>query len=190
VLNNGGKALAIIESLIQFAHNYRRPLDLAEAKTLKACLEWACGNRAGATACLEESLLEMQDKGFIRVIADEGAAVIPVLKRIADSISAKNYSGGISRSYITEVLLAAHKVSHQHKGITANFKKSGKPVKLSKQQKKMLELLAQGYKNQEIAGLTGLAMPTVKGHLMLAYEKLEVNNAMDALIKARSMGLL
>jgi LuxR family maltose regulon positive regulatory protein len=190
VLNNGNKALAVIESLIQFARNYRRPLDLAEAMTLKACLEWASGNRAEAATCLEEVLPEMQSKGFIRIIADEGAAVVPVLKRIADTISVKNYSGNLSRSYITEIMLAAHNVSRQHKGITANFKKSGKPVKLSKQQKKMLELLAQGYKNQEIAGITGLALPTVKGHLMLAYEKLEVNNSMDAVLKARSMGLL
>jgi LuxR family maltose regulon positive regulatory protein len=190
VLNNGNKALAIIESLIQFARNYRRPLDLAEAMTLKACLEWACGSRSEAAATLEEVLQEMQNRNFIRIIADEGAAVVPVLKRIADTISAKSYSGHLSRPYITEILLIAHKVSRQYKGITANFKKSGKPVKLSKQQKKMLELLAQGYKNQEIAGITGLALPTVKGHLMLAYEKLEVNNAMDALLKVRAAGLL
>jgi len=54
----------------------------------------------------------------------------------------------------------------------------------------MLELLAQGYKNQEIVRLTGLALPTVKGHLTLAYEKLDVNNAMDAILKARALGFL
>ncbi|MCL2138895.1 MAG: LuxR C-terminal-related transcriptional regulator, partial [Treponema sp.] len=69
-------------------------------------------------------------------------------------------------------------------------KKSGKPVKLSRQQKKMLELLAQGYTNQEIARLNSLALPTVKGHLMLAYEKLEVHTAMDAVLKARTLGLI
>ena len=131
-----------------------------------------------------------QFKDFIRVIADEGAAVVPILKRIASAMSAEDYSGGLSRTYITDVLLAAHETAQQFQGITANFRKSGKPIKLSKQQKKMLELLARGYKNQEIARLSGLALPTVKGHLMQAYEKLEVHNAMDALLKAKSLGLL
>ncbi|MCL2044649.1 MAG: LuxR C-terminal-related transcriptional regulator [Treponema sp.] len=190
VLNRGDRALSVIMALIQFAKDYRRPMDLAEAYTLKAALEWACGNRTEAAASLEEALLELQGRKFIRIIADEGAAVVPILKRISASISTENYSGNLSRYYVSEVLLAAHKVSQQHRGITANFKKSGKPVKLSKQQKKMLELLAKGYRNQEIANLSGLALPTVKGHLMLAYEKLEVNNAMDAVLKARELGLL
>jgi DNA-binding CsgD family transcriptional regulator len=84
----------------------------------------------------------------------------------------------------------AHEVSGRHKGITACFRKSGKPVKLSKQQKKMLEFLAQGYNNAEVARLTGLALPTVKIHLMLAYEKLGVHNAMDAVIKARELQMI
>jgi LuxR family maltose regulon positive regulatory protein len=54
----------------------------------------------------------------------------------------------------------------------------------------MVMLLAQGYKNQEIASITGLALPTVKGHLILAYEKLQVNNAMGAIIKAKSLELV
>ena len=190
VLNKGGKALAVIRALIKFARDYRRPLDLAEAKTLKVCLDWASGSRAEAAAGLEEVLMELQGRNFILVFADEGAAIVPVLKRIAAAISAKGYSGGLSRAYVTEVLLAAHTVSKQYRGITANFKKSGKPVKLSRQQKNMLEFLAQGYTNQEIARLTGLALPTVKGHLMQAYAKLEVHTAMDALLKARSLGLL
>jgi len=190
VLNKGAKASDVIEKLIKFGADYRRPLDIAEAKTLKACLEWACGNRREAAVCLEEVLLELQNRGFIRLIADEGASVIPILKRISSIVSAADYKGKLERSYITEVLLAAHKVSRQYRGVTANFKKSGKPVKLSKQQKKMLELLAQGYKNKDISNLTGLALPTIKGHLMLAYEKLGVNNAMDAILKARALELL
>ena len=189
-LNQGSKALAQIEALMHFARDQRRPMDLAEALTLKACLEWASGQRAEAADSLEEALRLMQPHGYIRIIADEGAAIIPVLKRIATAISAEGYEGNLDRAYITEILLAAHRTSLQFRGIAANFKKSGKPVKLSRQQKKMLEFLAQGYTNQEIARICGIALPTVKGHLMLAYEKLEVHNAMDALLKARSLGLL
>jgi len=194
VLNMGNRAITLLEKIIQFARNYRRPFDIAEALTLKACLEWASGRRAEAAASLEEALLQIQLRRFIRIIADEGAAVVPILKRISTALSAgsgqheKNVE--LDRAYVTEVLLAAHKTASLYPGITLHFKKSGKPVKLSRQQKKMLELLAKGYKNPEIARLTGLALPTVKGHLMLAYEKLEVNNSIDALLKARALGIL
>lgn len=36
----------------------------------------------------------------------------------------------------------------------------------------MLEMLAQGYRPQQITEATGLKMPTVKTHLSLTYEKL------------------
>ncbi|MDR0496277.1 MAG: LuxR C-terminal-related transcriptional regulator, partial [Treponema sp.] len=190
VLNQRGKAADLLLLLIQFARGYRRLLDLAEAMTLKACLDWAAGSRTEAVACLEEVLSELQGRRFIRIVADEGEAVVPILKRIAASVSVENYSGKLDRAYVTEVLIAAHDASKRHSGVTANMKKSGKPVKLSRQQKKMLELLAKGYKNEEIAHIVGIALPTVKGHLSLVYEKLGVHNAMDALLKARELELM
>jgi len=65
-----------------------------------------------------------------------------------------------------------------------------KPVKLSRQQAYMLSLLSQGYKNAEIAELTGLSIPTIKTHTSVAYRKLGVNNAMDAVLKARELNLI
>jgi len=190
VLNKGGKALAVIEKLEQFTHEYRRTLDLAEALTLKACLFWASGRRAEAASALEEALLGLQPYGFIRVVADEGQSIVPVLKRVMAAINEESYSGKLSESFVMDVLMEAHRMSKRFKGITANFRKKDKPIKLSKQQKKALELLAKGYKNQQIAELLNLTLPTVKWHLTRAYEKLEVHNAMDALLKARTIGLL
>ncbi|MCL2765463.1 MAG: LuxR C-terminal-related transcriptional regulator [Treponema sp.] len=188
ILNRGSRAMALINRIIQFARDYRRPMDLAEALTLKACMEWASGRRAEAAGILEEALLPMQEKRFIRIIADEGAAVVPILKRIASSLGES--PAALDRTYITEVILAASEVANRCCGILAFFKKSGKPVKLSKQQTKMLELLAKGYKNAEIAKMTNVSVATVKWHLMHAYEKLDVNNSIDALLKAKSLGLL
>jgi hypothetical protein len=38
--------------------------------------------------------------------------------------------------------------------------------------------------------LTGLSLDTVKSHLWQAYQKLDVDNKMDAVIKAREMGVI
>ena len=81
-------------------------------------------------------------------------------------------------------------MSKQQKGITFHLAINSKPIKLSAQQQRMIELLAEGHRNSEICQLTGLKLPTVKTHISAAYKKLGVNNAMDAILKARELGLL
>lgn len=89
-----------------------------------------------------------------------------------------------------KVLLAAHDRGRRFAGVTARFAQKKKPVKLSRQQKLMLEFLARGLRNAEIAEEAGLTLPTVKSHVMAAYRKLDVHNAMDAVLKARDLGLI
>jgi LuxR family maltose regulon positive regulatory protein len=163
---------------------------LAEAGTLRAALEWATGKRKEAVATLETVLAAMQPHGYARIIANEGAAIEPVLRRIAAKVKKTDYSGALTRQFVVDTLLIARSVAKGHRGVTVNLLKSAKPVRLSKQQKKMIELLAAGYKNQEIAEDSGLAIDTVKVHLKIAYRKLCVNNAVDAVLKARELELI
>ncbi|MSC83095.1 hypothetical protein EAI89_04205 [Eubacterium sp. am_0171] len=132
----------------------------------------------------------MQPYGFVRVIADEGASILPVLKRVASYVSSADYKGALSQKYLNDILLAAHAAAKQYKGVTANFTCTDKPVKLSKQQVRMVELLSQGYRNAQIAEITGLAIPTIKTHTSLAYQKLGVNNALDAVLRAKELGII
>lgn len=132
----------------------------------------------------------MQPYGFIRIIADEGACVLPVLKRLNAKVEKEGYSGPLKREYLLEVALACHAFARSHKGVTAHLLCSNKPMKLSKQQSMVLTMLSKGYKNAEICERTGLSLPTIKSHTAVAYRKLGVNNAMDAILKARELGLI
>ena len=87
-------------------------------------------------------------------------------------------------------MLAAYRFSKGRAGVAANIRRKDKPVKLSRQQSQMVLLLSLGYRGTAIAELTGLSLSTVKSHLTAAYRKLEVNNAMDAVIRARELGLI
>lgn len=130
----------------------------------------------------------MQPYRVVRIIADEGAAVLPILKKIAVNIHKTDYKGQIDEHYLEQVTLCAYEVSKRHKGITACFK--ARSVKLSKQQKYILTLLAQGYKNAEITKITGLSLNTIRSHTKIAYQKLGVNTAADAVITAKQRGLI
>lgn len=175
--------------LREYGENLNRPLDAAEAGVLLSVLDWIEGNKKEAARTLLAVLEDMQPYEFIRIIADEGAAVLPILKKAAALMEKEDYRGPLKRQFMSEVLLAAHAMSKSHKGIAAQLD-SRRPVKLSKQQTLMLSLLSQGYKNAEISDITGLAIPTIKSHTSIAYHKLGVNNALDAVLKARELGFI
>jgi LuxR family maltose regulon positive regulatory protein len=190
VLGNVDEAMSCILELERFSRDFRRPTEMAESGTLKAALEWAMGKHKEAVATLETVLAILQPHGYLRIVADEGAAVEPILKRIAAKVDKKGYDGILTKKFVNDTLLIAHGVAKKYKGITANIIKNTKQIKLSKQQKKMIELLAAGHHNQKIAEITGLTVHTVKLHLSLAYKKLGVHNAIDAVLKARELGLI
>lgn len=184
------EAARYLQLLKEYGQNLNRPLDAAEAGVLLSVLFYAIGKKKEAVSELLSVLELMQPYGFVRVIADEGASILPVLKRVASYVSSADYKGALSQKYLNDILLAAHAAAKQYKGVTANFTCTDKPVKLSKQQVRMVELLSQGYRNAQIAEITGLAIPTIKTHTSLAYQKLGVNNALDAVLRAKELGII
>ena len=188
VLSDPEKAAEYLKKLKKLGAEYHRPLDVAEAGVLLAALQWAIGSQKEAVRSMEEVLLAMQPYRAIRIIADEGAAVLPILKKIALTIDKADYEGQLDGRYLKQVTLCAYGVSKRHKGITANI--SQKPVKLSKQQKYILTLLAQSYKNAEIIEMTGLSLNTIRSHTKIIYTKLNVNKAADAVLEAKRRGII
>ena len=137
---------------------------------------------------MEIVLSETQPYSFIRLIADEGAAVLQILKKTLSRIEHANYSGPLDSKYVNSVYLAAYAVSKQRRGITAELKT--KQVKLSRQQKMIVGLLSQGYKREDIIEETGLSLSTVKSYINITYRKLGAGSAADAVVKARELGII
>jgi LuxR family maltose regulon positive regulatory protein len=54
----------------------------------------------------------------------------------------------------------------------------------------VLQLIAEGMSNQEIAGRLFLALSTVKGHNRIIFDKLQVQRRTEAVARARELGLL
>ncbi len=62
--------------------------------------------------------------------------------------------------------------------------------RLTMREQEVLQQMAQGLSSKEIARNLGLSPETVKDHLVRLYEKLGVRNRVEALERARSLGLL
>ena len=63
-------------------------------------------------------------------------------------------------------------------------------VELTKQELCILELVAQGLINKEIAQKLNISTATTKAHLESIYKKLNANNRVQAVVKAITLQLI
>jgi LuxR family maltose regulon positive regulatory protein len=63
-------------------------------------------------------------------------------------------------------------------------------VSLSPRARCILDLIAQGHSNKEIARKLGIAPETVKSHLRRIFIKLDVDRRAMAVLRARRLGIL
>ena len=63
-------------------------------------------------------------------------------------------------------------------------------LELSKREMEILDLLAKGHSNQEIASTLFVSVSTVKTHLQNLFEKLDVKRRTQAIEKARRLNLI
>lgn len=182
------EAMKYAEGIYRLASDFNRPLDMAEACVLRSVTEWHAGKHKNALDSLEEALAITQPYGFIRVVADEGAAVLPILRKLAIRADKSDYDGELAPDYLASVISAATKQSRKYRGIISQVLPS--KLKLSEQQKNVVELLAQGLRNAEIASAMGITVFTVKSHKAVLYRKLRAANSEEAVARAKETGLI
>ena len=66
----------------------------------------------------------------------------------------------------------------------------GSPVALTKTEIRVLVLLGSGLSNKEIAAKMDCSVKTIKNHLNAVFQKLEVSNRTEAVVKGIEMGLI
>jgi len=131
---------------------------------------------------LSEVLAMAEPGGFIRRFLDEGAPMAELLSAAAIH--------GIRTDYVNK-LLANFKVEAKKEPPTSNASGLSPLVEpLSSRELEVLRLVAQSLSNKEIAKRLFLALDTVKGHNRRIFYKLQVNKRMEAVSRARDLGLL
>ena len=67
---------------------------------------------------------------------------------------------------------------------------TGPQVELSKREREVLERLARGLSNEQIAAELGVAVQTVRNYVSTVYDKLGVSSRPQAIVWARERGIV
>jgi LuxR family maltose regulon positive regulatory protein len=177
------EAAPLLQRLLEAAKAGGRISRVIEILLLQTLAAQSGGDTAQAMSTLEQALILAEPGGFIRIFADEGPPVAPLLYEAL--------SQGITPDYVRRLLAAFPLTEPEQPVLSKNQGPTTELVEpLSEREIEVLQLIAEGFTNQEIADRLYLSLNTVKVHTRNIYGKLDAHHRASAVAKARAWGIL
>ena len=177
------EAAAFLPRLLEAAETGGRASRVIEILILQALAAQSGGNTVQAMSTLEQALTLGRVGGHIRIFLDEG----PPLARLLNEAVTRGIAGEYTRR-----LLAAFPVTEPEQTgppkTQAALTESAEP--LSERELEVLQLIAEGLTNREIAARLYLSLNTVKVHTRNIYGKLGAHHRTAAVARARALGIM
>jgi len=176
------QALYLLQRLQKAAAQAGRTGSLLEIFALKALALDGQGDLDDSLGMLAESLSLAEPEDYIRVYLDEGEPMSRLLQRAAKK--------GITPLYVNKLLVAFGELGQPVSPTLFRPQTSDLLEPLSQRELEVLDLMALGLTNRQIAQRLYLSSNTVKRHTINIYQKLGVHNRTEATAKARTLGIL
>ena len=177
------EATTLLQRLREAAEAGGRTSRVIEILLLQALTFQARGDTARAMSTLKQALILAEPGGFIRIFVDEGS---PMAHLLYEAVSRE-----IAPDYVSQLLTAFPIDKTEQAGQSETKAPSPQLVEpLSEREIEVLQLVAEGLTNQEIADRLYLSLNTVKVHTRNIYGKLDAHHRADAVAKARILGIL
>ncbi|MGE5464122.1 MAG: LuxR C-terminal-related transcriptional regulator, partial [Syntrophothermus sp.] len=195
--NKPVKAIRLLSCLEKSAHSDGRQGRLIEIMILKSLALQKMGNNARADLTLTRCLELAEPSGYVRLFLDEGQ---PMYRLLAQWLAHED--GNPLQAYASHLLAQFDAEPHRYRTAQEKVSPTSDPSErpgqsgkcllepLSQREVEVLQLMAQGKTNQEIAGQLIVAPGTVKAHTASIYRKLDVANRTEAAARARQLGIL
>jgi LuxR family maltose regulon positive regulatory protein len=180
------------ETLIQEARNTGHGNLLVKALILQTLALEGLGNHAEALNVLTRALLLGQSEGFVRSFVDEGEPMRKVIRQWRVETDKSKVPTEVQKRLIayTDKLLDAFSSRATQFAINPPVLQSSLIAPLSARELEVLHLVADGLSNREIANRLFITINTVKKHIRLTFDKIDVSNRTQAVARARELGLL
>ncbi len=176
------EALAIVENHRQFVEVKEWADERLKAMILEAPALRALGKMERAVEVIKEALAAAEPGGFMRIFIDEGPAMETLLREAA--------ARRIMPEYINRLLAAFDDRKGGQEGRPPAQGANGLIEPLSERELEVLRLVAEGLSNREIGARLFLVLSSVKGHNQKIFDKLQVKSRMEAVARARELGVL
>jgi len=180
----------LLHQLQQAAALEERNSNLIEILILQALLQDTLGKNLQAFPILERALELAEPEGYIRIFVDEGEPMRLLLLDYQSAIKKKD--GNVAGSESPRILAYINKLlaAFQQPATIEKIKYEAFPEPISERELEILQLIAAGKTNQEIAEKLVIAVSTVKSHINNLYGKLGAIRRTEAVAIARELGLL
>jgi len=173
-------AIGLLDRLLQAAEAGERMGSVVEILVLQALAHQTHGNMPQALTRLARALALAEPEGYMRLFVDEGRPMARLLNEAASRGIAPNYTRRLLASFSPTGLPQTHASVPQTESIEP----------LSEREREVLQHIATGLTNQEIADRLYLSLYTVKAHVRNIYDKLGVGNRTQAVARARELEML
>jgi LuxR family maltose regulon positive regulatory protein len=183
-----GRPNDVVEPLQRWLRAARSAGNRGQALELQVLWSHALATRGDARAAhaaLGEALAQAQPEGWIRVFLDEGEPMARLLERAARGRSG---TAGYARGLLA-ALARSGGWQVTHVAAAGPIRGEVLVTPLGKREREILALIADGLSNSEIAERLVITTATVKTHINNLYGKLGARSRIDAINRARRVGL-
>jgi len=182
-------ALQRLEPVLERATAGKRSGHVIEMRLLQAQAYQMHQEEMQALEALSEAVRLAEPEGYIRSFVDEGLPIATLLSQLRE----KQHKHG-PNPYLNTLLTAFPQQNKEHEGQSKRMAKRTTDQSLleslSERELQVLQLLAQGVSNREIAQELVITVDTVKRHVSHIFSKLGTQNRIQAVRQARELGLL
>lgn len=169
-------ATRLLQRLLSAAEQGRRTGSVIEILVLQALARQGCGDIAAALGSLQRAVTLAEPEGYVRVFADAGPPLVPLLRAVAKQGTAPGYARQLLAAVIG----------------TADVGPGGQGLidPLSERELDVLRLLGSDLGGPEIAKELFVSLNTLRTHTRSIYTKLGVTNRRAAVRRAEELELV
>jgi ATP/maltotriose-dependent transcriptional regulator MalT len=175
-------AISLLQKLFEISESNGWISRKVEIMILQALVYKSTDNKEQVSSILKHLLPLAETGGFFQIFVVEGSSMARLLYDYMETNS--------SSDYIQRLLLACSERDIEPQKFSNHLKNDTQIEQLSEREMDVLQLLADGLPRHVIAEKLFVSPHTVKSHLRNIYGKLGSRNQLQAVNKARSLGLL
>ena len=181
-----GEALELLQRYKDYAESIFNKLRIIEIVVLQAQAHLKSGQNSEAKAALKHGLELAAPGEFIRPFIEFGEKGADLLKELKE----ENITPAFIEDILSEVKRQQETVSISSVPPTESKEQKANPNVFTRRELEILQCVAEGLRNQEIADRLFNSEETIKKHVYNMFKKADVKNRMRLVDKAIEMGWL